>query len=234
MKIVLFVLALSFSISTYAKEWKSLCQYQKITHKTKLSPSDWLASDRRQNTLIWQHANVFNLSNDRPQKYLSIKERRDFYVWIDHEFQLKGHEVNWQKMAYYIASKMRMTETFPHCMLTPRKVKMYARLGSEVVFNNAFEKLKALFSSDDILKGKEALKWDKMMLHFEQFEWVESIYKNIDARSLKQIKRMTSGKFWYALAVPRKLRFKNDISSPEERYSYGLHILRPYCINHLK
>ena len=234
MKTVLFVLAFSFSIPTYAKEWKNLHQYQKGTHKVALSPSDWLSSDRRQNTLIWQHANAFNLSHNQPQEYQTIKERRDFYVWIDHEFQLKGHEVIWQKMAYFISSKMRLTEIFPHSMLTPKKVKLYARQGSEVVFNNALEKLNNLFSSDKTLKGEEALKWDEMMLHFEQFDWVESVYKNIDTRSLKQIRRMTSGKFWYALAVPKKLRFKNNISNPEERYRYGLNVLRPYCISHLK
>lgn len=234
MKIILFVLTLSFSFTTYAKEWRSLRQYQKITHKTELDPSDWLSSDRRHNTLIWQHANTFNLSQSRPQEYQTIKERRDFYVWIDHEFHLKGHEVKWQKMAYYISSKMRLLEVFPHCILTSKRVKLYAQQGSEVVFNNAFEQLQTLFVSDTIIRGDEALKWDEMMLHFEQFEWVESVYESIDAKSLKQIRRMARGKFWYALAFPRALRFKNDISNPEERYSYGLNILRPYCMDILE
>ena len=234
MKTVLLVLVFGFSSSINAKEWKSLRQYQKVTHKTTLSPSDWLSSDRRRNTLIWQHANAYNLSNDRPQEYENIKERRDFYVWIDHEFESKGHEVNWQKMAYYISSKMRLTETFPHCVLTPKKVKFYARQGSEEVFDHAFEKLNTIYALDYILKGAEAMKWDEMMLHFEQFVWVENIYKNIDARSLEQIRRMTSGKFWYALAVPKELRFNADISSPEDRYQYGLTILRPYCMDHVR
>jgi len=234
MRITLVVLAFSFSIPTYAKEWKSLRQYQKETHNVTLSPSDWLASDRKHNTLVWQHANAFNLSHERPQEYQTIKERRDFYLWVNHEFQSNGHEVYWQTMAYFITSKMRLTETFPHCVLTPQKIKRYARQGSEVVFNNAFEKLNIVFNSDSILIGEEALKWDETMLHLEQHVWVESIYINIDAKSLKQIRRMTTGKFWYALAVPNELRFKNDISNPEDRYQYGLQILRPYCINHSK
>ena len=234
MKTVLFAWVLGISFSVSAKEYKSLRQYQKATHNSTLSPSDWLYSDRRHNTLVWQQANVFNLANNRPKEYRTIAERRDFYAWIDHEFQKMGHEVNWQKMAYFVSSKMRLVQIFPHCVFAFNKVKLYAYQGSEVVFNNAFEKLISLFNSKEILKGNEALKWDEMILHFEQFIWVESVYKSIDDRSLKQIRRMTSGKFWYALAVPKKLRFENDISKPEERYRYGLTILRPYCINHLK
>jgi hypothetical protein len=234
MKTYLFVLLFIFSFDVYAKEWKSLKQYQKETQKAILSPSDWLITDRRQNTLIWQQANRFNLTNNKPKEYQSIKERRDFYIWINHEFNIAGHEVNWQKMAYYVSSKMRLLETFPHCILTPEKVKLYAHEGSEVVFDNAFEKLGALYNSDKILIGEEAIKWDEMMLHLEQFIWVESIYKNIDVRSFKQIRRMTMGKFWYALAVPKKLRFKTDISNPEDRYQYGFNILRPYCVDLLE
>lgn len=234
MKTVIFIWMLGISFSLSAKEWKSLHQYQNATHKSMLSPSDWLSSDRRHNTTVWQQANTFNLANNRPEEYQTITERRDFYAWIDHEFQKMGHEVNWQKMAYFVSTKMRLVQIFPNCVFTLKKVKLYAYQGSEVVFNNAFEKLNALFHSNEILKGNEALKWDEMILHFEQFIWVESVYKTIDDRSLKQIRRMTGGKFWYALAVPKKLRFKNDISKPEERYRYGLTILRPYCMDHLE
>ncbi len=234
MKTMLFALVFSISFSVSAKEWQSLRQYQKATHKITLSPSDWLFSDRKYNTLIWQNANAYNLANHKPDEYQTIVERHDFYEWIDREFQKIGHEVIWQKMAYFVSSKMRLVQIFPHCVFALKMVKLYAYQGSEVVFNNAFEKLKILFNSNEILKGNEALVWDEMMLHFEQFIWVDSVYKTIDARSLKQIRRMTGGKFWYALAVPKELRFKNDISKPEERYRYGLTILRPYCVNYLK
>jgi hypothetical protein len=234
MKIYVFVLAIGISLSIHAKEWKSLKHYQKTTHETTLSPSDWLASDRRQNTLIWQHANVYNLTNDRPQEYETIKQYRDFYAWINYEFKVKGHHVVWQKMAYFISCKLRLLETFPHCIFTSGQVKRYADRGSEEVFSNAFGGLRTLFDSDKILKNNEALQWDEMMLHDEQFIWVERIYKKIDNKSLKQIRNMASGKFLYAFAVPKALKFESDISNPEERYRYALNILRPYCIAHLK
>jgi hypothetical protein len=234
MKIIVFVLAFGFSLSIQAKEWKSLRKYQKITQNERLSPSDWLASDRRQNSQVWQKANAYNLTHNRSSEYQTIKQYRDFYFWIDNEFTLKGHQVVWQKMAYFISCKLRMLETFPHGILVSNQVKAYARQGSQVVFNSAFERLKILFSSDQVLINESALLWDKTMLHDEQYLWIESVYKEIEKKSLKQIERMARGQFLYALVVPKAVRFKDNISKPEERYQYALHILRPYCITHLK
>jgi len=234
MRIALVALALSISFSLHAKEWRSLRQYQKTTHEVALSASDWLASDRRQNTSVWRNANAYNLNHDLPAEYQTIKERRDFYKWIDREFKIKGHEVVWQKMAHYITCKLRLLETFPHCALTTKKVKVYAHQGSEVVFKNAFKNLRNCFNSNEALKYDDALKWDKMMLREEQFIWVESVYQIIDKRSLKHIERMAEGKFLYAFVVPKAIKFKGDISNPQERYNYALEILRPYCQNHLE
>ncbi|MGM5470077.1 Insecticidal toxin complex protein [Flavobacteriaceae bacterium LMO-SS05] len=234
MRIIVFVLAFGFSLSIHAKEWKSTVQYQKTTHNNQLSSSDWLTSDRNKNTLVWQKANAFNLTNNRPQEYQSIKQRRDFYVWIDHEFKIKGHEVIWQRMAYYISCKLHLLETFPQCMLSSKQVKDYARQGSEVVFNNTFERLRDLFNSETVLKQHEALSWDTSLLYDEQYIWVEGIYRSIDEKSLKQIERMASGKFLYALVVPKAIRFKGDLSKPEERYRYAVNILRVYCLKRFR
>ena len=234
MRIAPVALALCISFSIHAKEWKTLKQYQKATHETTLTPSDWLTSDRRQNSMVWQNANAFNLNHNLPSEYQTIKERRDFYKWINHEFETIGHEVVWQKMAFYISCKLRLLETFPHCLFTTKKVKSYAHQGSEMVFKNAFEKLKNCYNSEKVLKDDDALKWDKMMLHEEQFNWVESIYQSIDGRSLKHIERMAQGKFLYTFVVPKAIKFNGDISVPGERYTYALEILRPYCQNHLE
>ena len=234
MKFILFVLAFSFSISIYAKEWKTLLQYQKATHNLALPDSDWLRSDRSKNTLVWQNANIYNLIHNNVQEYKSIIQRRDFYIWIDHEFKIKGHEVIWQKMAYYISGKLKVLESFPHELFISKRVKTYVQLGSEVIFNEAFKHLKSLFLYDGVLKDEDALKWDQKMLHDEQFIWVESIYKIIDQKSIKKIKNMASGKFIYAFVVPKAIRFYGDISDPEERYLYAINIFRPYCNSHLK
>jgi len=228
MKIIAFVLVFGFSLSIQAKEWKSLKQYQRITQNEQLSPSDWLASDRRQNSQVWQNANAYNLIHNNSSEYQTIKQYLDFYIWIDHEFEVKGHEVVWQKMAYFISCKLRLLETFPHGLLVTERVKVYARRGSQVVFNNAFERLKNLYDSDEILKNESAMQWDKTMLHDEQFIWIESIYKELDKKSLKQIERMARGQFLYALVVPKAVRSKDNISKPADRYQYSRHSLRPY------
>lgn len=233
MKIVLFVLALGFSLPTHAKEWRNLKQYQKSTHNTDLSASDWLTSDRKQNTLVWQHANVYNLNNNKPQEYQSIIQRRDFYIWINQELMAKGHEVIWQHMAHYISCKLRLMETFPHGVFISGKVKKYAHKASEAVFDNAFEDLKNIFNSNEILINDQANVWDKTMLQNEQFIWIENIIKTIDKKSLKQIEHMAEGKFLYALMVPKEIRFEGDISNPEERFNYAYNIFRPYFKTHL-
>lgn len=233
MRIVLFVLVFGFSISIQAKEWKNIKQFQKSTLKKELSASDWLSSDRRQNTLVWQQANAYNLINNRPEEYKSIKQRRDFYAWINQEFKANGHEVIWQQMANYISCKLRLLETFPHCIFISKSVKIYADQGSEAVFNNAFESLNGLYNSDIILKNNEALNWDKSMLQNEQYIWIESIIKTIDKKSLKQIENMAGGKFLYSFMVPKAIRFKGDISNPEERFNYALNTFRPFCEKHL-
>ena len=58
-KWILYFLIVSLSSSLHAKEWKNIKEYQKDTQQEKLSPSDWLKSDRIRNTMIWQQANIF-------------------------------------------------------------------------------------------------------------------------------------------------------------------------------
>lgn len=232
MRILLMVLALAFSYNLQAKEWKSLKHFQNSTQKEKLSPSDWLTSDRIHNTMVWQQANEYNLIHMMPKDYQTVTQRRDFYQWLNHQFKTRGHEVIWQEMAYYISLKLRSIETFPYCVFISKNVKKYAHQANEVIFNNAFEKLKTLFNSDNVLKKDEATSWDEMMLQNEQHIWVESIYKVLDKKSIKQIERIVKGKFLYALVVPKAIRFNGDISSPEERYDYARNTFRPYFKNH--
>ena len=79
MKQLLVVYIFFVSISAFPKEWKNLQHFQKETNQISLTPKDWLKSDRKQNTSIWQQANVYNLNNNHPEEYLTIKQRRDFY-----------------------------------------------------------------------------------------------------------------------------------------------------------
>ncbi|WP_055442428.1 hypothetical protein [Lacinutrix himadriensis] len=232
MKQFLFLFICSISISASSKEWKNLQQYKEETKQSLLSEKDWLHSDRKQNTLIWQQANSYNLQNNFPEEYETIKQRTDFYLWYYTEIDKKGHEVVWPKMAYFISNKLRLVKVFPYTLFITEKIKMYSYQGSETVFNNAFLDMKTLYLSEEIQKGEAALHWDERMLYKEQFEWIEGIYKNMDAKSLKTIERMAKGKGFYSLKLAKEIRLQGDISKASERYAYAMYVLRDYCKKH--
>jgi len=228
MKYFLFIFFLGCFNIAHCKEWKSLKAYKKVTHKDSLSPSDWLKKDRKQNTIVWQKANAYNLSKNLYKEYETIIQRRDFYSWIHSDLKQKGHEVLWPAMAYFISNKLRLVNTFPYGLFTKKSIKLYSKKGSEMAFDNAFVTLAELYASKTILTGKQALKWDEALLYKEQYFWVESIYKTIDSRSLKTIERISKGKFLYGLALPKSIRFKGDISNAKTRYDYAVNTLRNY------
>ena len=75
---LLILLNCFFNLST-AKEYKNLKAYEKLTDKLQLESSDWFYSDRKNNTAVWQQANLYYLQNNLPIEYQSLKERTDFY-----------------------------------------------------------------------------------------------------------------------------------------------------------
>jgi len=229
MKQFFFLFICSISISAFSKEWKNLQHYKEETKQSILSEKDWLHSDRKQNTFIWQQANSYNLQNNFPEEYQTIKQRRDFYLWYYTEIGKKGHEVVWPKMAHFISNKLRLVTVFPYTLFISKNVKMYSYQGSETVFNNAFLDMKTLYLSEEILQGEAALHWDEAILHKEQYEWIEGIYKNMDAKSLKTIERMAKGKGFYRIKLAKEIRLQGDISSANDRYDYAIHTLRAYC-----
>lgn len=220
--------------SVSAKEWRNLKEFKQRTKKQNLSPSDWLKSDRRKNTLVWQNANKYNLNNNLPQEYARIIERKDFYKWLYKELNKQGHEVVWVKMAYYISKKLCKMQSFPFSVTFGKKILQYANSGSQNVFNHVFIELSVIYNSTKVLKNTAAIQWDKDILYNEQYLWISSIYKTIDTRSLKKLQRIAKGKFFYSLVVPKKIRFKGNLSSAEARYNYALKILREYCQNRYK
>ncbi|MDO5981793.1 Insecticidal toxin complex protein [Flavivirga spongiicola] len=235
MRWIIFFFILIFNYTTLsAKEWKSLRVYKKETQKDTLLPSDWLKQDRTRNTLVWQEANLFNLKNNSSQEYKSISQRRDFYKWLFNELKKKKHEVVWVKMAYFISKKMHLMEVFPYSIFSKKDIKTYAKKGSETVFNNVFIELQRLYNSQSILKTEKALEWDKTILKKEQYEWIDNIYKTIDARNLKTLERIAKGKFLYGLLVPKAVRFKGELSKAVTRYNYAIEVLKPYCENRYK
>ncbi|OMP31341.1 Insecticidal toxin complex protein [Mangrovimonas sp. DI 80] len=225
----LIILFLVLGNTVLAKEWSCIKDYEKITGNDSLAPSDWLTADRHHNTITWQRANAFNLKHNLSKEYETIRERTDFYKWLYEALDAKGHEVVWPKMAHFISNKLRLTKAFPYKIFMKKDIEKYAYLGSEAAFYGAFETLGKLYFSEDICKGKEALVWDEQILQQEQYVWLEEIYENVDPSTLKTIERMAEGKGFYAMVVPRQIRFKGDILLEEKRYEYALHTLREYC-----
>lgn len=227
--IIFYIMLLPFRL--IAKEWKCLKSYQKETQHTELSPSDWLKSDRKNNTEVWRNANSYNLTYNKAEAYTTFDQRKDFFAWIDAELSNKGHEVVWPSMAYFINNKLRLLETFPYKLMTHRSMKAYANAGSDAVFINSFETLKRLYNSETILKDEMAVAWDKNILHEEQFVWIQSVYETMDDRSIARVEKIAKGKSIYGLFVPKVIRFEGGISCTEDRYNYALEKLRSYCLS---
>ncbi|OBQ55341.1 Insecticidal toxin complex protein [Tamlana sp. s12] len=234
MRLLLLVCFICFSTLGHAKEWKSLRAYEKETGQRQLKASDWLKSDRKQNTTAWQNANVYNLKHNRPLEYETIKQRRDFYVWYNTTMKTRDCQVVWPKMAHFVSIKLQLIYTFPFCLFTTKNIKTFAYQGSETVFVHAFEPMKALYENNSVLLDEGALKWDEAVVYKEQYIWLEEVYSNIDERSLKTIERIAKGKGFYKILVPKAIRFTNDIDVTQNRYDYALNVLRDYCKNHYK
>jgi len=224
-----FILISLLPLTSIASEWPCLKVYQQETGQSVLSEKDWLTSDRRKNTHVWQQANTFNLENQLASEYSTIKQRRDFYQWYYMAISDKGHEVVWPKMAHYISTKLRLTKAFPFTIFTNKSIKSYANQGSETVFMQVFSSLKTLYHSESILKSEAALAWDETILYKEQWDWIQPIYNDIDENTLKTIEKMAKGNGFYSLMVPKAIRFEGDISNQNSRYQYALNQLRMYC-----
>jgi hypothetical protein len=95
------------------------------------------------------------------------------------------------------------------------------------VFNELFK----ILNSEKIFKTDDALIWDKEILEKEQYHWIDSIYKTMDAKSLKTLNNIANRKFLYGLVVPKAIKFNGNLNNPEARYKYAVEILRPYCKN---
>lgn len=200
------------------------------TNKEVLTQSDWLTSDRKNNTETWQNANLYNLNENLPHEYEAIIQRRDFYFWYYQEVEKKGHQIIWPKMAHYISNKLKLIKTFPFNIFMNKSMKTYSIKGSETVFNAAFVELKKLFFADQIVIDEDALMWDEDMLYTEQHDWLAPIYNTMNTKDLKRIERIAKGKFLYKFLVNKKVKFKGDIANANERYNYAILTLRPYCI----
>ena len=186
--------------------------------------------DRKKQTGVWKQANTYNLSqNNGDEKYKTIREIRDFYVWFDAERIQKGHEIQWIGIAAIATNQLSKLEMNFHRIFIVRnkEVIQFASDGSIKVFADAFPKLKEIYFSTKLLKGKEAENWDKNHGFKEQCILLQPLYDNLSDKAFHKLERMAKAEGIFCLAIPKKLKFEGNILNCEARVEYGINKLLP-------
>jgi hypothetical protein len=231
----LFLFSFGFNLGT-TQEWKNLKAYQKESGNLNLKEGNWLKKDRKQNTLIWQNANSYNLNLEKGNlKYKSISEIRDFYSWFDTEIRKQGHEVNGVGVAAVAASQLsKLDNGFIRFFIVRNKeIVDFINDGSFVVFEFSFPLLQDLYNSDDLLKGEEAKNWSLKTGLQEQCEILEPLYNKLSDKALFRLSKMAKGKGIFKLGIPKALRFEGAINNCENRFNHAVNKLLPYYIENL-
>ncbi len=228
--ITLFLFLLSSNL-ILSQEWKNLKSYQKETNNIVLKDGCWLKKDRKNKTSVWKNANVYNLLEKGGYlKYITIKEKRDFYIWFD-EIRIKqGHDIKWIGIASIAANQLSKLNTFfvKGFIVRNKEIIYFTQIGSKKVFAFAFPKMKNLYTSSTPLKGKEAKFWNQKYGLTEQCEVLEPLFQNLSQKALNKLERIAKGKGIYSLGVPKKLRFIGNIDDCKNRYNHGINTLLPH------
>lgn len=214
----------------FSQEWKNLKSYQKETKNSFLSDGCWLKKDRKNQTFVWNQANTYNLNlKNGNKKYETISEIRDFYIWFDKERIKQGHEIHWIGIAAIAASELsKLDNDFIRWFIVRNNgVVKFALAGSQKVLSFTFPKLKEVYYSKDILKGKIAEIWDKEHGMNEQCKILDSLYKNLSIKEFHKLERMAKGKGIFRFGVPKNLRFEGDLYDCEARIEYGTSKILP-------
>lgn len=237
-KIVVFVifslLFLLNSTNLFAQEFKNLKTYKKETGQSSLMNGYWLKKDRKKQTKVWKQANIFNLSKENGnQKYKTISQIRDFYLWFDIERKQQGHEIKGVGIAAIAAGQLSKLNNGIICFFIVRnhEVVNFANEGSIKVFEFAFPLLKNIFFSEEIIKGEDAKNWSLKNGRFEQCQILAPLYKKLSPRALHKLQRMASGKGIFNLGVPNCLKFEGPIENCDSRFEHAIHKILPYYLS---
>ena len=234
-KLILCTLPLIILLNTniaFSQEWKNLRQYRKENGNSVLTNGCWLKKDRKRQTEVWKQANMFNLSKKNGnRKYKTIRQIRDFYLFFEEERKKQGHEIKWMGIAAVAASQLSKLENpfIRIFIVRNREVVKFAHEGSENVLAFAFPQLREMYFSSEIIKGEDAVEWDKKYGMAEQCEILEPLYKQLSPKALRKIERMAKGKGIYNLGVPKRLKYVGKIDDCISRYEHGKNKLLPFC-----
>lgn len=232
-RILLIILFINTNL-TFSQEWKNLKSYQKERKDLILADGCWLKKDRINETSVWTNANTYNLNSiNGNKKYQTISEIRDFYLWFDKARIKQGHEIKWIGIAAIATTELSKLDNFfiRVFILRNKEIVKFGRQGSEKVFDYAFPKLKKLYFSTELLKGKDAKNWDKTYGMKEQCEILDSLYEKLSKKGFTKLERMANGNGIFSFGVPKSLRFEGNLHDCEARIEHGISKILPVYLN---
>lgn len=221
----------------FAQEWKNLRSYQKDTEFSSLQNGCWLKKDRKKQNEVWSNANLFNLSIENGcEKYASISQIRDFYLWFDLEREKQGHEIKWIGIAAIATDQLSKVEIgfIRFFLVRNKEVANFAKEGTYKVFEFAYPQLKKVYYSEGILIGKEAENWDFTYGKKEQCSILEPMYKNFSPVALHKLNRMAKGKGLFSFGVPKAIKFEGQIEDCQTRFKHGIYKMISYYLSNKK
>ena len=221
---ILFFFLLINTQFLFSQEWKSIKDYQKITGNTVLENGSWLKKDRKRNTKTWKQANKFNLVlTDGNMKYKTISQIRDFYFWLDDEFENQGHEINTVGVVAIVADQLSNFDNWfiREIIVRNKEVVWFGNEGSKGVLSYAFPLLQEVYNSKNILKDEAAKKWDLEYMKKEQCQIVEPLYNRLSAKAIKKLNRIAKGKGIFNLGVKNELKYEGDILDCNSRTEHA-------------
>ena len=145
-----------------------------------LAQGDWTEDDRKKKTDRWKKACEYNLLRGANAEYTQVAQRRDFYWWFYDAIVAKGGETRWPLAAAIVAGGANEVTTLSGISEdvigeATSEVQGMMREGNQVIFDNVFPKLKAVYVTP--LKGQAAMDWDAKTLAEEQ-NLVQLLYKS--------------------------------------------------------
>lgn len=182
--------------TTLRSDAASPIQRRELPNKARVSTGDWRESDREDSTQIWKDACLCNLLAGDFRQYVRIIERRDFYRWFYEHTAALGYTTRWALAASIVAtgahevahmnpgleSMGQMTGTISN------ELQGMMREGNQVIFDNVFPKLRALFLGGP-LTGRDALRWDMRILSEEQ-SLIQPLYMGVSSETRAQLDRI--------------------------------------------
>lgn len=210
---------------TLAQEYKNLKTFQEKTSLKELPEGAWLKKDRKQQTIVWENANVYNLLQEKGEtKYHSIRQIRDFYLWFDNERIAKGHQIKAAGIAGIVAGQLSILENWwiLHFVIRNKEVHRFGNEGSKLVLAYAFPLLKEVYLSSTALEGETSKNWDILYATNEQCVALEPLYQSLSPRTIKTLDRMAKGKGIYCLGVPNRLRFEGEVMDCQSRANHAM------------